>query len=184
MMAMPEQIYSATPRASSMETLFFKANAFASNPEEIWFESGREVMGFPLPDFQRPVVWTDEQCIRFIESAWLGFHLGVFVVNREDWDDHGPKRFSGCLVDGQQRLTAVARYLQDAFPVFGARWSALSKREQRRFRRTTFASAEVDIWDEGELRDLYDRLNFGGTPHTDEQRAVKLTVNEPVNERM
>ena len=141
-MKMPKSPYNATSRATSIETLVNKAKTFIANPEDTWMETGREAMGYPLPDFQRPVEWTDNQCIRFIESAWLGFNLGVFVVNKEDWDEQGPKRFSGCLIDGQQRITAVNRYLQGAFHVFGAYWSELSKHDQRRFLRTSFESAD------------------------------------------
>lgn len=42
---------------------------------------------------------------------------------------------------------------------------------RRRFYRLSFPSIEVSASDEATLREIYDRLNFGGTPHTDEQRA-------------
>jgi hypothetical protein len=136
--------------------------------ETVW------LMGHRMPPFQRPAVWTAEQKVRFMESAWMGLHLGTYVVNRNDsWDEKlgRPHRADLWLIDGQQRLRALEEYLDGAFPVFGYRWSQLPRHEQRRLDNTTFSQSTVHEGDEALLRELYDRLNFGGTPHTEDQRA-------------
>lgn len=147
----------------------------AGSREQRWRTLGhpaeRYAMGFPLPAWQRPLVWTAQQCGRFIESAWLGLHLGTLVVNGVRHEGGSVHPLSGLLIDGQQRLAAIAAYLDDGLEVFGYRWSELGRHEQARFERTIFMRSETSIWDERELQDLYDRLNFGGTPHDPRERA-------------
>lgn len=129
--------------------------------------------GYRMPPFQRATVWTTDQRVRFIESAWLGFHLGTYVVNRNDsWSGGKPHRTDLWLIDGQQRLRAIESYITSHFPVFGYYWHSLDLVEQRRFENVPFAQSTVHLGDEAVLRELYDRLNFGGTPHTEDQRAT------------
>ncbi len=126
----------------------------------------RHVLGFGLPDWQRPAVWTQAQQIRFVESAWLGFSLGEIVITRgysdEALDNH--------VIDGQQRLTALEAYVNDAFPVFGARYSELAPRYRDWF---GFSVGIGVMWighglTEATLKELYVRMNYGGTPHAPE----------------
>jgi len=45
--------------------------------------------------------------------------------------------------------------------------------DQLRFKRRPFPCFELDYTDdENSLKELYDRLNFSGTPHTAEQRVL------------
>ena len=81
---------------------------------------------------------------------------------------------SGWLLDGQQRIAAFRDFSLDEFPVFGdVYFSGLTKPQERRFLRTNFSCYQLPYTDdEKKLREIYDRLNFGGTPHTDLDRAV------------
>lgn len=130
--------------------------------------------GHRMPPFQRPAVWMLDQKVRFIESAWLGLHLGTYVVNRNDsWPGGKHPHYTDLwLIDGQQRLRAIDEYLDDGFSVFGHLWGDLGRVSQRRFEAVPFAQSIIHEADEAKLRELYDRLNFGGTPHTEEQRAT------------
>ena len=134
--------------------------------------SERFACGWPVPQFQRPLVWSREQQVAFIESAWLGLPLGTYTLHEEDWDDSGNALpFSGCVIDGQQRLTALEQYWADQFTVFGLYWSELDHRHMRRFMNIKFAHYRAAMWDEARIHDLYNRMALGGTPHTAEQRA-------------
>jgi hypothetical protein len=138
----------------------------------------RFVLGFPLPSWQRPFVWTEDQQKRFILSVWSKADIGSYMVN--DWEMRDNKEFtihSNCLLDGQQRMTTLERYLQDKFTVDDVSgtprlWSEVPWREQRRFMNTTFTRSEVITFDETELRTIYDLRNFGGTAHTEAERAL------------
>jgi hypothetical protein len=135
--------------------------------------SDRYACGFPLPSFQRPSRWTREQKIAFIESAWLGLPLGTYTLHAMDWtgDNGEALKFSGWAIDGQQRLSTIESYWNDEFPVFGLLWSELNIVEMRRFEKIKFCHYIPELWDENLIRDLYDRLAFGGTPHLESERA-------------
>ena len=132
----------------------------------------KRVLGYPLPSWQRGLVWSDEQSIRFIESVYSGVHLGTFVYNSTVL--RSP--FQSLLIDGQQRLHAIERYAADGFAVKGqdgiARlWSELTEQEQRHFGRMPFGFSVVKHEDEASLVSLYNLLNFGGVAHDENDRA-------------
>lgn len=130
----------------------------------------RAVMGFFLPSWQRGFVWSEAQQISFIESAWRGIGLGTYTINRVEQIDHP---LDNIIIDGQQRMHAIERYLADAFPIFGWHWSEVTEVDRRYWELSTaFASYETRSEDEGFLRGYYDMMNFGGTKHSDDQRAV------------
>lgn len=121
----------------------------------------RRLGWFILPAFQRPPVWTIEQRVRFVESCWLGLPIGVFV-----WNDAYGTRFDQWLLDGQQRVGAVIAYMADEFEVFGRRFSELTEIDHRQWDMSvSFPCRVTSLRDEAALRDVYDRLAYGGTPH-------------------
>lgn len=140
----------------------------------------RFVMGFPLPEFQRPSVWSVYQQIKFITSLWLDIDVGSYLTNEYyDFVNSGSEIYtenSDILLDGQQRLTAIQDYLLGIFPVPDANdvptyWYELSKIERRFFGNKTFSRSTVNTSDEKLLREIYDLRSFGGTMHTEDQRA-------------
>lgn len=132
----------------------------------------RTVMGFALPEWQRGLVWTDEQKVKFVESAWLGLPLGTYTVNT--LREFGP--LNNLLIDGQQRMSAIQAYLDDEIEVFGARWSDVDADDKRRFAGMKFGVYETHSNDEAYLRSYYDLMNFGGTAHAPAERA---SLEEP-----
>lgn len=164
---MPERLHLGDLRQSAMASPMGRRKM---RDEAAPISGRRYVMGYLLPTWQRPLVWTEAQMVRFMESAWLGLSLGTYTYNvnydRPDLDY--------LLIDGQQRLTAVERYLDDTFPVFGHRWSEVTEVDRRVFEMTcAFPSYETRSGDEDYLRGYYDTMNFGGTPHTEDQRASR-----------
>lgn len=136
----------------------------------------RYACGFPIPSFQRPSVWTQDQQVKFIESVWKDIPLGTFMLHRMDWhsgETHGEivtEKFSGWLIDGQQRLTALEAYWSDEFPVFGALWSQVGLKDKRVFTSVKFAHNEVVLESEDEIKELYLLMALGGTAHTEADR--------------
>jgi hypothetical protein len=187
---MPSDVIGANVQSSTIGELILRLedisdltkNEMAKYP---WAK--RFVMGYPLPEWQRPVVWTKDQNVKFITSIWSGVDLGSYLVN-DVWEfiDANPKNgdfrfreFSDVLLDGQQRLTAIQSYLMGQFSVPDATgveryWSDLPKLERRRFSAIKFTKAYIRTWDEDKLRLAYDLRSFGGTAHTEEQRATKI----------
>lgn len=138
----------------------------------------RYVCGYPIPPFQRELVWTNDQEIAFIESIWLGLPIGTYNIHKMEWS-HDSKlkrgisaeKFSGWLIDGQQRLNTIERYWNDEFKVFDLYWSELERVEVIRFKNTKFPYFESSLWDEGKIRTLYNLMAFGGTSHKESERA-------------
>ena len=90
-------------------------------------------------------------------------------------------RYSGSehdrtLLDGPQRLRALERYWADELAVRGEDgneyfWSELDSQEQAQFLRATMGWQESYYSTDEELREAYNRHNFGGTAHRPDQVA-------------
>lgn len=128
----------------------------------------RTVMGFVLPDWQRGLVWTQEQKVALIESAWMGISIGTYTYNQAAIGS----QYDYLLIDGQQRMSAIEGYITDQFPVFGYLFSELPVADLRRWQMSTaFNSYAMETEDEPVLRNYYNLMNFGGTAHPADGRA-------------
>ena len=182
----PDRLFEGYPRLTMIDSLYFEYCEFREGKSHLVHPeddpSQRFVLGMRLPLWQRPFVWTDAQCRLFIESAWYGLHLGTYVfTSKFDRNAYGTEEGKNCgmIIDGQQRFSALQRYFDDEIPVSGLKWSDLTEVEQRTFLHRPFHGIEIMVFDDGKLREVYDRLNFSGTPHTDDQRAsVRKTANK------
>ncbi|WP_409197500.1 DUF262 domain-containing protein, partial [Klebsiella pneumoniae] len=99
-----------------------------------------------LPPWQRPPSWDLGQQVQFIEGVFLGLGTGYYVINGHDYDDQGhDKPMSGWLIDGQQRITATARFFHGETSIFGGIFfqdlSLADKR--RRFNNLIFPCIEM-----------------------------------------
>lgn len=121
---------------------------------------------FPLPSWQRGLVWTLEQNRHFIDSVFQGFDLGSIMVNYWEADDKGIMRpMSDVLLDGQQRTNAVIEFTRNAYCYEGFYWNDLNRNEQRNFLETSIGLKTTRYFDEPILKRVYNHLNFSGTHH-------------------
>lgn len=139
---------------------------------------GRRVMGFRLPEWQRPAVWTQAQEVKFIRNIYKGVNIGEYMVNITI-----DPLYDRILLDGQQRLRTLERYVAGDIAVQGEKehpdddeppaltWLELPDEVRGNFYRMGFSSFVTNYTDEAVLRAAYDDLNFSGTPHEPEQRA-------------
>lgn len=147
-----------------------------------------KLMGFFIPEFQRKEIWTVEQKQKFIESSFLGFDLGQLVVAEGKF---GTEEYDGWLIDGQQRLTAIRDFSENKFSIFNGIFYSDIKSENVSYdnniydnnsRITPYYHWIECNFDVIRLRDvtveqlieLYDRLNYGGTAHTEEERPCNM----------
>ncbi len=178
---MPKKQLDASLQMFQIDMLASNLEAYSVDPARArakypW--ATRFAMGHPLAPWQRPAVWTEEQQVRFITSIWMGSDLGSYLVNGwyEFVEGGAYELNSEVLLDGQQRLTALESYLLGKFGVPDADgcvryWSEVGDKERRRFLGMPFAQARVHSGDEAALRKVYDLRAFGGTPHSEDQRA-------------
>ena len=151
-----------------------------ANFEHLFEGAGLEQLGhYYVAPFQRPAVWTLEQQQRLIESLWLGIPIGGIVVTREGEMDPKTNKFpisADLVIDGQQRMRAIDAYMEHDLEVFvgteyAHRYNDLDRPQQRKFESKTINYTELDEFDMDALRELYNRLNFSGTAHSEDQRA-------------
>lgn len=134
--------------------------------------ASRYACGYPVPPFQRQLVWTDSQKVAFIESLWLGINPGSYTLHDSAYIKGGqPKKYSGWIIDGQQRITTIQQYVDGEFEVFGLLYPDLTPQEKRRFRMVKFTHTVSALWDEDQIKRLYNLMAFGGTSHRPEEMA-------------
>lgn len=168
------QFQSRVPEGQKMPRPWFRANNTAGplfgiykEDDTCWrtklYPGERRLGNFILPGFQRPPVWTEAQKVRFIESIWNGLPLGAYIVNRVIQPLDNP--YDGLLLDGQQRVTAILDYVANKFPVMGLFWKDLTRTDQIQFGMTPMSYLETELSDMDVIKEIYDRLAYGGTPH-------------------
>lgn len=125
-----------------------------------------------VPDYQRDLVWSEAQQSRFIESVIMGLpipYLFVADVSSDDEDLAGRVE----IVDGTQRIRTLARFFRNELvlkdlkklnKLNGLRFENFKPSRQRRLGRTTLRLIELtEGTDEETRREMFDRLNTGGT---------------------
>lgn len=135
--------------------------------------TGRRVLGYKLTEWQRQQKWEVDQCVKFVESVWLGVGIGHFMVNSSFTNE----AIDGILLDGQQRLIAIERYWNGEFAIQGDDggvyfWHDLTEAEHKHFERIPFPWIETQYKTEQECVDAYNRHNFSGTSHEEHEFAV------------
>jgi hypothetical protein len=139
------------------------------------FTNGRETdeSEIFIPDYQRDMVWTPKQQSRFIESILIKLPVPfIFGADVGQGDREGALE----IIDGSQRIRTLDNFLSNKLELvglkklteaIGMRFSDLSKPRQMRFKRTTVRVIELtEKADEDARREMFDRLNSGGTPLT------------------
>jgi len=127
-----------------------------------------------IPYYQREMVWTPKQQSRFIESILIKLPVPfIFAADVGQGDREGALE----IIDGSQRIRTLDNFLSDKLRLVGLkklthavgmRFSDFSKPRQMRFKRTTVRVIELtEKADEDARREMFDRLNSGGTKLTD-----------------
>jgi hypothetical protein len=179
---MPKALLDGYASTRSLDEIF-ESRAATPEKDDMWDPGQTKIGRYFLAPFQRPAVWTQEQKVRLVESMLLGISIGsIVIVDALNMKMQNPNLFAKTdrwLIDGQQRLTAIQNYLQDDITVFAGtecehKFSDLNEIELRRVRQIGISVIRIHTIDEQLCRVIYDRLNFGGTPHTEDQKAIPL----------
>jgi uncharacterized protein with ParB-like and HNH nuclease domain len=145
------------------------------------------------PEYQRGVVWTQTQKKRLVDSILRGYPIPLIYL-------HHIKQSAGKLVseryeviDGQQRITAIAEFREGAFKLFDpiedereARFPEFIKKQpctwgrctfdeidnelQAKFLETPLRIVQIESDNENEARDLFVRLQSGMPLNSQEKR--------------
>ena len=115
----------------------------------------------PRPEFQRRLVWTSEDKIRFIETILRGYPFPeIYLANGPVDVDTGEGQ--QLLVDGQQRVTTLANYFQGDPSTFGTLlppYSSLEKEEKEQFLNYDVAVRDLGSVSPAEIIEVFKRIN-------------------------
>jgi hypothetical protein len=144
------------------------------------------------PEYQRGVVWTTTQKKKLVDSVLRGYPIPLIYF-------HHIKQTAGKLtsqryevIDGQQRINALADYYDGAFRLFdpikdeaearfpdfikrqpcpwgGKAFGELPQEHQKAFLNTSLRIVQIETHDNNEARDLFVRLQ-AGMPLTSQEK--------------
>lgn len=136
------------------------------------------------PDFQRNVVWTEQQQIDFLEFFFRGGRTARTIYfnspaygtgERGDLDD------TVLCVDGLQRITSFLRFINNEIPIFGAYYKDFED-SPRITQNLTFNINSLKY--RSEVLEWYLKFNSGGTVHTKEElKRVRVLLEESLKAR-
>ncbi|CAN5291200.1 hypothetical protein BH11PLA2_BH11PLA2_10920 [soil metagenome] len=133
------------------------------------------------PEYQRRYRWSDEVSSGLIESLILNIPIPLIYISQDvDVDEEvGSETARYSVIDGQQRLTAISRYLRNEFSLagltvlndlIGSYYKDLPPFLIRRLEERTLRCLRIDSTvDEQVKYDIFERLNSG---------SVKLELQE------
>jgi hypothetical protein len=137
------------------------------------------------PPYQRRSIWTEEKQSYFIDSILRNFPIPPIFLHRKIDADTGKTHFD--VIDGKQRLTAIARFIANEIPaanehgsddeqnkIDGAYFKDLSSDEGLAEFKSSFWKYDipieyVDPADTGLIEEVFDRLNRNGEPLTGQE---------------
>lgn len=114
------------------------------------------------PDFQRKFVWTHEHQEEFLDTILNGFPFPEIYVCQGETDTKR-LRTSQKVIDGQQRLTTIKKYIEDDFkkplkkvPPF----DSLSESEREDFLSYQIVVRDIGKVDDRLVREIFRRINL------------------------
>lgn len=125
------------------------------------------------PEYQRRHRWTDETSSGLIESLILNIPIPLIYISQDvDVDVEVASEMARySVIDGQQRLTAINRYLNNEFPLSGltvlsdlngSYYKNLPPFLIRRLEERTLRCLRIDSTVDAQVKyDIFERLNSG-----------------------
>lgn len=118
------------------------------------------------PEYQRNYIYADgKRDVAVIESILKGYPLGLIYFNKT-----GDDTFE--VLDGQQRITSIGRYLAEKFSIDEngnpQYFKALPQDKQDKISETKLLIYECD-GTEGEIKEWFKTINIVGVPLTEQE---------------
>lgn len=129
------------------------------------------------PDYQRDLVWTDEQKTSLLDSIFSNVDIGKFTFIKRDYQ---PNRvFWYEILDGKQRLSTLCDFYEDRFAWRGKKFSELCAADAYHFKNFPIVSGEVGEITEQQILKLFVKMNTSGTPIDQEHlNRIKSKITE------
>lgn len=131
------------------------------------------------PEYQRNYIYADgKRDVAVIESILKGYPLGLVYFNKT-----GDNQFE--VLDGQQRITSIGRYVTDKFAVMDSNgvphyFGSLPKDQQQKILDTSILVYECE-GTESEIKDWFRTINISGIPLNDQEMLNAVYSGRFVN---
>ncbi len=147
----------------------------------VYDESGHKVY------YQRPLCWTERDKQLLIESIYLGIECGKILVRRRGIEEIQALRKKGetelslhDIVDGKQRLNAVASFINGEFPdMHGNYYDDLTEAAQYRLvnhQLFSYCEMQENTKDKDVIAQFL-KMNFCGVPQSEEHLQYVKNIN-------
>lgn len=122
------------------------------------------------PEYQRGLVWTEEQKVKLIDSIFNNVSIGAFVLAEKKWFTDGnvvSEMYE--IVDGKQRLTAIIDFVSSKFPYKGKYYHELAPITRHEFEDQQVLIGMLNLnrvdakYNRKQVIEQFIRLNENGT---------------------
>lgn len=121
-----------------------------------------------FPDYQRGIVWGDDERKELIESLLMNADIGKIVlvyINDSTYFENG-KAWE--VLDGVNRITTIVDYINNKFSVNGYYFDDLDRNDRQAIEGHTIGVAKIDELSMYDKLKLFLLLNRGGKPVSEE----------------
>lgn len=127
------------------------------------------------PEYQRNYIYADgKKDVAVIESILKGYPLGLIYFNQTDEDKYE-------VLDGQQRITSIGRFLTNKFPVMEDNkplyFDSLPVEQKEKIRNTRML-IYICNGTEKEIKEWFKTINIAGVP-LNEQELLNAVFSGP-----
>ena len=118
-----------------------------------------------VPEYQRELVWNNDQKEMLIDSIMYNIPIGNIFLNQ-----NSKKSLDYEIVDGQQRLMAIWDFYNNKFKWRDLYYKDFGKQMQGMFENASATATYITYYEtRAEVIELYYRINWGGIEHTVEE---------------
>ena len=129
--------------------------------------------------YQRNFVWDLNDQIEFIETILLGYPCPEIFIAEGRWDLEKNIKYIH-VIDGQQRLTTIKRFVNNEFPVKKRFYKELSDTEKFKFLDYEIGTVTLKLnpeQDISEIEEIFRRLNKNKYTLNETEKRVSLLSN-------
>ena len=112
------------------------------------------------PDYQRDLVWSDEDKEALIDSVFHNIDIGKFCFVNLPYNDAFSPSYQ--ILDGKQRLTTLVDFYLNKFPYKGKYYNDLSRKDKNWFENYPVSVGETRDYDREQVLRHFIMLNTAG----------------------
>lgn len=126
------------------------------------------------PEYQRELVWTDEDKSCLIDSIFKNIEIGKFAFFENENNEYE-------IIDGKQRLSTLVDFYEDKFEFNGKLFSQLSTKDRTHFLDSSVPIAILENISREQKLEYFLRLNTQG--RVMDKKHLKKVQNMLINEK-